>query len=711
MSAEKENIKTMPSLEGPSGNSKSVSGGIQSEEKKSEVAEGTAGRKRKREKTSTQIGDTEWWVIDDPEAEKPYYYNAETSNTAWRLPPEVDARRKEQDEKKSGESANGPPSDGSTGRPQKKTCAAPKEATKAKSTSDAQAKSVNHAAPSGPSGDARTGTSALTSTQIRPKEKKSTQIGNTEWWMVDDPAADKPYFYNADQNKTVWTLAPELMERYGEELGLSAPPKRSKPAGPSGLAGGLSAALVQNLAKSNKKKEDNLVASQTARGGPSVGVRSQARKELSKQNKRIGNSDWWMIQDPAAHGNRPYYYNAKSDKTQWTWPAGLPRSDGSGADISALQAARPAPAANGQTGKAQKTSKQIGSSEWWIINDPGAERPYYYNTNTQKTQWMAPKVPEQPRVNKKTSKQIGNTEWWEIHDPTTAKPYYYNSSTQRTTWDHPFKNQVMSAREPPAEPNDDMAALSPTSRTAYNSRVSINSLSCAPVCEAKARAVNLVKQLQDVNKQKKMWQQRFGDCTDKLALVEDRNVPALEPTRAPPVDSLVREVPEDAQKLKQECHDAIESMPRLTVLSALSTADLRQALSLKVAHGSQATAETIFKFLYQPPLDNDVVASGRHPTQTTESANRAFVSFTDGARFATERQLLAHVRALPTGDEAAAESSRSTNEMSVKNSSPVENDDATSSAAPMEIEAGETNENPETTNSTQIEDSVQKKKD
>ncbi|MES1919436.1 hypothetical protein MHBO_001270, partial [Bonamia ostreae] len=49
----------------------------------------TKKNKSNRQKKSQRIPKTEWWVIDDPEAPKIYFYNASENKTSWELPDEI----------------------------------------------------------------------------------------------------------------------------------------------------------------------------------------------------------------------------------------------------------------------------------------------------------------------------------------------------------------------------------------------------------------------------------------------------------------------------------------------------------------------------------------------------------------------------------------------------------------------------------------------
>ncbi|KAG2219365.1 hypothetical protein INT45_006073 [Circinella minor] len=84
---------------------------------------------------------------------------------------------------------------------------------------------------------------------------------------------------------------------------------------------------------------------------------------------------------------------------------------------------------------------------WKIAQQPGMQRPYYYNENTGETTWIVPPFPppmpimkeqqqEKPKSKKKIKKPIPGTDWLVVQTPDGLE-FYFHKPTKKSVWEIP----------------------------------------------------------------------------------------------------------------------------------------------------------------------------------------------------------------------------------------------------------------------------------
>eukprot|EP00479_Gromia_sphaerica_P009564 TRINITY_DN4070_c0_g1_i1.p1 TRINITY_DN4070_c0_g1~~TRINITY_DN4070_c0_g1_i1.p1 ORF type:complete len:332 (-),score=79.31 TRINITY_DN4070_c0_g1_i1:34-1029(-) len=235
-----------------------------------------------------------------------------------------------------------------------------------------------------------------------------------------------------------------------------------------------------------------------------------------------------------------------------------------------------------------------------------------------------------------------------INDPNAAKVYYYNALTQMTQWQDPRKQTKgqRTLRKQKGKMKDNELI-----------DVSDDSLSkCNQKCEAKSRVKQLVVDLRKVTQQKQLWIKKYAEAQEQLLNFASNEQKSGSPSNPPSIDNLVNPILNNTALVKEELFKNIEEASRDRLLSALSTSDLRQALSLKAELASPYTSQIIYKFLFQAPLDK-AGEEVEHPSHSAiGSRNRKHKPFgnTDidlpypcfkcGLRFDTPQQIMTHTR-------------------------------------------------------------------
>ena len=149
--------------------------------------------------------------------------------------------------------------------------------------------------------------------------------------------------------------------------------------------------------------------------------------------------DWISRTDP--NTQRVYYFNKRTNKTQWEEPVEMQSTQG------------------GHRGKAtveipsNAESSEKKASEWKEMTDKTSGRKFYYNINTKKTQWNKPlevsgeaaptaaqkeTITQQSAAPAKQDSLVASTSSWiKRQDKKSGRYFYYNSETKKTQWEIP----------------------------------------------------------------------------------------------------------------------------------------------------------------------------------------------------------------------------------------------------------------------------------
>ncbi|MES1919568.1 hypothetical protein MHBO_001377 [Bonamia ostreae] len=137
---------------------------------------------------------------------------------------------------------------------------------------------------------------------LKKNLERSEQIENTPWFIISDPSAERPYFYNAKKADTFWKLPDEIKKKYKAEI-LDIYNKLSRNKGKEVVSPENVIKEDESLGEERHPKEAN----------------SEANGELPlKKSRQIGSYEWWEIDDP--NSKYLYFFNALKSKTYWDVP-------------------------------------------------------------------------------------------------------------------------------------------------------------------------------------------------------------------------------------------------------------------------------------------------------------------------------------------------------------------------------------------------------
>ena len=249
----------------------------------------------------------------------------------------------------------------------------------------------------------------------------TTKSSSSDWKEMTDKKSGKNFYYNVKTKKTQWTK-PDID-------------------------------VTQNNNNDNNHSTTTTVASSNDNDNNSNTTASSKTA-----------SDWTARTDPST--NRVYYFNKRTNKTQWDEPEELKATNMTTQLNKNTTSSVVDTTVKTKDNDNTKTSSS-SSSDWKEMTDKKSGRAFYYNTKTKKTQWTKPAGDSDNSVkeDKKKSKtstvdttitsdtpqkkepvpstsSSTSSPWIEKTDPNSGRAFYYNKVTKKTQWEKPddFKN-------------------------------------------------------------------------------------------------------------------------------------------------------------------------------------------------------------------------------------------------------------------------------
>ena len=299
------------------------------------------------------------------------------------------------------------------------------------------------------------------------------------WRIMRDPSSGRPFYHNTVSGEKRWT-PPDVMRGVPAAalvakqstvprsanarrlLEATRRARRDKPVqaasnGGGGGGGGGGGRSAVSAAEDSIARARRLVAgaNQFTLGGMAAMARKATATKPASRGTTKG--DWVKLD----HKGRPYYYNAKLKKTQWTAPP-------------EFAASRTATTDNG-------SGSGSGSGSGWVrLMDKKRGKPYYFNKQLNKTQWNPPpgfadstnaarstKPARRPRTASDSTRAASDDagggsdgEWEEHYDPKRQRPFYRHKVTKQSVWRKPTSSRqpegrarsVPPPRRPPGPP-------------------------------------------------------------------------------------------------------------------------------------------------------------------------------------------------------------------------------------------------------------------
>eukprot|EP00523_Entomoneis_sp_CCMP467_P000871 CAMPEP_0168755026 /NCGR_PEP_ID=MMETSP0724-20121128/19829_1 /TAXON_ID=265536 /ORGANISM="Amphiprora sp., Strain CCMP467" /LENGTH=340 /DNA_ID=CAMNT_0008803573 /DNA_START=102 /DNA_END=1123 /DNA_ORIENTATION=- len=321
------------------------------------------------------------WTAEQDEEGKTYYYNAETGESRWEMPDELNDESQHQSEEKDGNSSNAanPNQNGDFDAPKEGTVSEAKDQRGEDKSKTPGAKWETQQDEEGiqweKPDEIDAGDEEPQVKTEEPKVNAEERPPNVDpkqgpKWEAQTDEEGNTYYYNAATGETQWEK-PDIELKAGDE-------------GPKVKENEDKESTLQEDSKQEEAKqkewdepaegfvseEEAQLKSQQERPSD-AGAEEEKRGESTDPKKEPAGTKWVAHKDEEG---RTYFYNELSGETQWDEPAeGFVSAEDAAADSAA--------AVDGDQGTDGGT---------WIAHKDEEGREYYYNEESGETQWEKP---------------------------------------------------------------------------------------------------------------------------------------------------------------------------------------------------------------------------------------------------------------------------------------------------------------------------------
>jgi len=393
------------------------------------------------------------WTAEQDEEGKTYYYNAETGESRWEMPDELNDESQHQSEEKDGNSSNAAQS-----KP---------EWTQEKDEDGSvyYYDSVNNVTQWEKPDDFDAPKEGTVSEAKDQRGEDKSKTPGAKWETQQDEEGNT-YYYNAATGETQWEK-PEEIDAGDEEPQVKTeepkvnaeerPPNVDPKQGPKWEAqtDEEGNTYYYNAATGETQWEKPDIELKAGDEGPKVKENEDKESTLQEDSKQEEakhkeETKWVALTDEEG---RTYYYNQDTEATQWDEPAEGFVSEGEAQLKSQQERPSDAGAEEEKRGESTDPKKEPAGTKWVAHKDEEG-RTYFYNELSGETQWDEPAegfVSAEDAAADSAAAVDGDQGTdggtWIAHKDEEGREYYYNEESGETQWEKPEGAKIVAPEQ------------------------------------------------------------------------------------------------------------------------------------------------------------------------------------------------------------------------------------------------------------------------